>query len=304
MYFFVWYLVHQYQNAAPPFTHLPFQAVAASFSQARICLGPLLLAGSPALSPETYRPGEPARRGCMGVWGGRDDWTELEHAEGCSYWNALDLIWKVEGVLNNKWLKMCMLYCFLSFSCVLCHQIMKVNYSQRCFSFLASKAASTPSPSAAEVQAFATHSQCFSHLHWVCGSQGILVWRKNVKLHFSAVSYHIHFSNSCCEFCLNISCVSDIPASSLINKSSSRNLMSQRWCFDEHLEPAAHLPPRLLDCIAWKSSYSANISQDGDWSSQEALKVDYRTFVVGEFGVLQQTQTCWCSKVIVGINMR
>lgn len=31
--------------------------------QARICLGPLLLAGSPALSPETYRPGEPARRG-------------------------------------------------------------------------------------------------------------------------------------------------------------------------------------------------------------------------------------------------
>mmetsp|Transcript_75253 Transcript_75253/g.166229 ORF Transcript_75253/g.166229 Transcript_75253/m.166229 type:complete len:1206 (-) Transcript_75253:73-3690(-) len=30
-------------------------------SEARICLGPLLLAGSPALSPETYRPGEPAR---------------------------------------------------------------------------------------------------------------------------------------------------------------------------------------------------------------------------------------------------
>ena len=35
--------------------------------QARICLGPLLLAGSPALSPETYRPGEPARCGRDGV---------------------------------------------------------------------------------------------------------------------------------------------------------------------------------------------------------------------------------------------
>ncbi|CAL1167985.1 unnamed protein product [Cladocopium goreaui] len=37
------------------------QQVVSEVKGARICLGPLLLAGSPALSPETYRPGEPAR---------------------------------------------------------------------------------------------------------------------------------------------------------------------------------------------------------------------------------------------------
>ena len=55
--------------------------------QARICLGPLLLAGSPALSPETYRPGEPARRG----QGWLVEVGAIANVEECSYWNGLGL---------------------------------------------------------------------------------------------------------------------------------------------------------------------------------------------------------------------